>query len=38
MRGPTGPTPFRSTLARNPKTAAALWDLSEQLTDTKFAL
>ncbi|HVQ48928.1 MAG TPA: oxidoreductase [Mycobacterium sp.] len=38
MRGPTGPTPFRSTLARNPKTAAALWELSEQLTDTKFAL
>jgi NAD(P)-dependent dehydrogenase (short-subunit alcohol dehydrogenase family) len=38
MRGATGPTPFRSTLARNPKTAAALWELSEQLTDTKFAL
>jgi NAD(P)-dependent dehydrogenase (short-subunit alcohol dehydrogenase family) len=38
MRGATGPTPFRSPLARNPKTAAALWDLSEQLTATKFAL
>jgi NAD(P)-dependent dehydrogenase (short-subunit alcohol dehydrogenase family) len=38
MRGATGPTPLRSTLARNPKTAAALWELSEQLTDTKFAL
>ena len=38
MRGPTGPTPFRSPLARNGKTAAALWDLSEQLTDTKFPL
>jgi NAD(P)-dependent dehydrogenase (short-subunit alcohol dehydrogenase family) len=38
MRGATGPTPFRSSLARSPKTAAALWELSEQLTDTKFAL
>jgi NAD(P)-dependent dehydrogenase (short-subunit alcohol dehydrogenase family) len=38
MRGATGPTSFRSTLARNPKTAAALWELSELLTDTKFAL
>jgi NAD(P)-dependent dehydrogenase (short-subunit alcohol dehydrogenase family) len=38
MRGATGPTPLRSPLARNPKTAAALWELSEQLTDTKFAL
>jgi len=38
MRGATGPTPFRSPLARNPKTAAALWELSEQLTATKFAL
>ena len=38
MRGATGPTSFRSPLARNPKTAAALWDLSEQLTATKFAL
>jgi NAD(P)-dependent dehydrogenase (short-subunit alcohol dehydrogenase family) len=38
MRGATGPTPFRSPIARNPKTAAALWELSEQLTDTKFAL
>ncbi|MDT5017719.1 MAG: hypothetical protein QOD39_3879 [Mycobacterium sp.] len=38
MRGATGPTPFRSPLARNEKTAVALWELSEQLTDTKFAL
>jgi NAD(P)-dependent dehydrogenase (short-subunit alcohol dehydrogenase family) len=38
MRGATGPTSFRSTLARNPKTATALWELSELLTDTKFAL
>jgi NAD(P)-dependent dehydrogenase (short-subunit alcohol dehydrogenase family) len=38
MRGATGPTPFRSSLARNPKTATALWELSEQLTDTNFAL
>ena len=38
MRGATGPTPFRSPLARNSKTAAALWELSEQLTATKFAL
>jgi len=38
MRGATGPTPFRSPLARNAKTAAALWELSEQLTDTKFSL
>jgi NAD(P)-dependent dehydrogenase (short-subunit alcohol dehydrogenase family) len=38
MWGPAGPTPFRSPLARNAKTAAALWDLSEQLTDTKFSL
>ena len=37
MRGPTGPT-FRSPLARDAKKAAALWDLSEQLTGTKFAL
>jgi NAD(P)-dependent dehydrogenase (short-subunit alcohol dehydrogenase family) len=36
-RGPTGPT-FRSPLARDAKKAAALWELSEQLTDTKFAL
>jgi NAD(P)-dependent dehydrogenase (short-subunit alcohol dehydrogenase family) len=35
MRGPTGPTP-RSPLARNAKTATALWDLSEQLTGTAF--
>ena len=38
MRGPTGPTGFRSPLARDAKTATALWELSEQLTDTKFAL
>ena len=38
MRGPTGPTSFRSPLARDAKKAAALWELSEQLTDTKFAL
>jgi NAD(P)-dependent dehydrogenase (short-subunit alcohol dehydrogenase family) len=38
MRGPTGPTGLRSPLARNAKTAVALWELSEQLTDTKFAL
>jgi len=37
MRGPTGPSP-RSPLARNAKKAAALWELSEQLTDTKFSL
>ncbi|MGV0715935.1 oxidoreductase [Mycolicibacterium sp. XJ662] len=37
-RGPTGPTQFRSPLARNAKTAGALWELSEQLTDTKFSL
>ncbi len=37
MRGPTG-THWRSPLASNAKKAAALWELSEQLTDTKFAL
>ena len=37
MRGPTGQT-FRSPLARDAKKAAALWELSEQLTGTKFAL
>ncbi len=37
MRGPTGRT-LRSPLARDAKKAAALWELSEQLTDTKFAL
>jgi NAD(P)-dependent dehydrogenase (short-subunit alcohol dehydrogenase family) len=36
-RGPTGPT-FRSPLARDAKKSAALWELSEQLTGTKFAL
>jgi NAD(P)-dependent dehydrogenase (short-subunit alcohol dehydrogenase family) len=38
MWGPTGPTPFRSPLARDREKAADLWELSEQLTDTKFAL
>jgi NAD(P)-dependent dehydrogenase (short-subunit alcohol dehydrogenase family) len=38
MWGPTGPTPFRSPLARSAKKATALWELSEQLTDTKFPL
>jgi len=38
MWGPTGPTGLRSPLARDAKTATALWELSEQLTDTKFAL
>jgi NAD(P)-dependent dehydrogenase (short-subunit alcohol dehydrogenase family) len=37
MRGSTGRSP-RSPLARNRKEATALWELSEQLTDTKFAL
>ncbi|MEO3757861.1 oxidoreductase [Mycobacterium sp. B14F4] len=37
-RGATGPTSFRSPLARNGRTATALWELSEQLTDTKFPL
>ncbi|MGV0793579.1 oxidoreductase [Mycolicibacterium sp. XJ1819] len=37
MRGPTGPH-WRSPLARDADRAARLWDLSEQLTDTKFAL
>jgi NAD(P)-dependent dehydrogenase (short-subunit alcohol dehydrogenase family) len=37
MRGPTGLT-ARSPLASNAKTAEALWELSEQLTDTKFPL
>ena len=37
MRGPTG-NATRSPLARDAKKAAALWDLSEQLTGTKFAL
>jgi len=38
MRGPTGRVPHRSPLARDGKKATALWELSEQLTDTKFAL
>jgi NAD(P)-dependent dehydrogenase (short-subunit alcohol dehydrogenase family) len=38
MWGPTGPTPMRSPLARDAKKAAGLWELSEQLTDTKFPL
>lgn len=37
MRGPTGPV-GRSPLARDGKTARALWELSEQLTDTRFPL
>jgi NAD(P)-dependent dehydrogenase (short-subunit alcohol dehydrogenase family) len=37
MRGPTGRT-GRGPLARDAKKAAALWELSEQLTDTRFAL
>jgi NAD(P)-dependent dehydrogenase (short-subunit alcohol dehydrogenase family) len=37
MAGPTGLS-ARSPLASSAKTAAALWDLSEQLTDTKFGL
>jgi NAD(P)-dependent dehydrogenase (short-subunit alcohol dehydrogenase family) len=35
--GPSGPAP-RSPLARNAKTATALWELSEQLTGTAYAL
>src|SRR5882757_2564714 len=38
MRGPTGPVAHRSPLARDANTAAALWELSEQLTDTTFSL
>jgi NAD(P)-dependent dehydrogenase (short-subunit alcohol dehydrogenase family) len=37
MRGATGQSP-RSPLARSKSTAAALWDLSEQLTDVKYPL
>ena len=37
MAGPTGLS-ARSPLAGNAETACALWELSEQLTDTKFAL
>jgi NAD(P)-dependent dehydrogenase (short-subunit alcohol dehydrogenase family) len=37
MRGPTG-NAIRSPLARDAEKASALWELSEQLTDTKFAL
>jgi NAD(P)-dependent dehydrogenase (short-subunit alcohol dehydrogenase family) len=37
MRGPTGQC-ARSPLAKSTTTASALWDLSEQLTDTKFGL
>ena len=37
MRGPTGRV-ARGPLAHNAKTAAALWELSEQLTGTKFPL
>ena len=38
MRGPTGPTPMRSPLARDATKAAGLWELSERLTGTKFSL
>jgi len=37
MRGPTG-NGQRTPLARDDKTAKALWELSEQLTDTQFPL
>lgn len=37
-RGATGPTPLRSPLARDGRMATALWELSEQLTDTRFPL
>jgi NAD(P)-dependent dehydrogenase (short-subunit alcohol dehydrogenase family) len=37
MRGPTGTSP-RSPLASDGKKARALWELSEQLTETKFGL
>jgi NAD(P)-dependent dehydrogenase (short-subunit alcohol dehydrogenase family) len=37
MWGPTG-RQWRSPLARDAKKATALWELSEQLTDTKFPL
>jgi len=37
LTGPTAPAP-RSPLARDKKKAAGLWELSEQLTGTKFAL
>ncbi|MBV8928568.1 MAG: oxidoreductase, partial [Mycobacteriaceae bacterium] len=37
MRGPTR-TVGRSRRAQQADTASALWDLSEQLTDTKFPL
>lgn len=37
MAGPTGLS-ARSPLASNAKTATALWDLSEQLVQTKFAV
>lgn len=37
MWGPSG-TAMRSPLARDAKKAAALWELSEQLTGTEFAL
>jgi NAD(P)-dependent dehydrogenase (short-subunit alcohol dehydrogenase family) len=36
-RGATGPSP-RSPLANSAKTAQALWDLSEQLTDVRYPL
>jgi NAD(P)-dependent dehydrogenase (short-subunit alcohol dehydrogenase family) len=38
MWGPTGPTGIRTPAARDAKKATAFWELSEQLTDTKFSL
>jgi NAD(P)-dependent dehydrogenase (short-subunit alcohol dehydrogenase family) len=38
MWGPSGPTGLRSPLARSAEKAAGLWELSEQLTGTKFPL
>ncbi|MGV0853329.1 oxidoreductase [Mycolicibacterium phlei] len=37
-RGPTGITQLRTPLARDGRTATALWELSEQLTGTECAL
>jgi NAD(P)-dependent dehydrogenase (short-subunit alcohol dehydrogenase family) len=38
MRGPTGTVAHRSPLARDANMATALWELSEQLTDTTLRL
>jgi NAD(P)-dependent dehydrogenase (short-subunit alcohol dehydrogenase family) len=38
MWGPSRPTGLRSPLARSAEKAAGLWELSEQLTGTKFPL